>query len=96
MARPKAPGASSLTPPVRTERGEIGMKQKKQFESGSPYCSRRELAERWRCARSSVDRIARRAKLTRVCLGTGRNGIVRYLRKEVEKFEESRSVGPAA
>ena len=62
----------------------------------SPYLSPRELAERWRCSRSSVDRIARRAGLKRLCLGEGRNGIVRFLRKEVEAFEESRSVEPAA
>ncbi len=35
-------------------------------------------------SRSSVDRVARRAGLTRLCLGEGRNGMVRYIRKEVE------------
>ena len=68
----------------------------KKTASESPYLSPRELAERWRCSRSSVDRIARRAGLKRFCLGEGRNGIVRFLRKEVEVFEESRSVVPAA
>jgi hypothetical protein len=59
--------------------------------SGLPlYLSPKELQERWRCSRSSVDRIARRARLTRLCLGEGRNGIVRYSRKEVEAFEEKR------
>jgi hypothetical protein len=59
--------------------------------SGLPlYLSPKELQERWRCSRSSVDRIARRARLTRLCLGEGRNGIVRYNRKEVEAFEEKR------
>jgi hypothetical protein len=57
-----------------------------------PYLSPKELQERWRCARSSVDRIARRAGLTRFCLGEGRNGIVRYSRKEVEAFELQRQV----
>lgn len=56
----------------------------------SPYLSPRELAERWRCARSSVDRIARRAGLRRVCLGGGVKGMIRYLREEVERFEQSR------
>jgi hypothetical protein len=56
----------------------------------SPYLSPKELQERWRCSRSSVDRIARRAGLTRLCLGEGRNGIVRYSRKEVEAFEIKR------
>lgn len=54
------------------------------------YLSPKELAERWRCARSSVDRIAARAGLRRVCLGKGRNGMVRYLREEVERYEQSR------
>ncbi len=56
------------------------------------YFSPKELAERWRCARSSVDRIARRAGLKRLCLGEGRNGIVRFLREEVEAYEASRQV----
>lgn len=58
----------------------------------SPYISPNELAARWCCARSSVDRIARRAGLTRLCLGKGRNGIVRYIRKEVETYEATRRV----
>jgi hypothetical protein len=61
-------------------------------ETESPYISARELAERWRCARSSVDRIIRRAGLHRLCLGDGKNGMVRYIRKEVELFEKSRQV----
>jgi hypothetical protein len=56
----------------------------------SPYLSPKELQDRWRCSRSSVDRIARRAGLTRLCLGEGRNGIVRYSRKEVEALEAER------
>jgi hypothetical protein len=58
----------------------------------SPYCSPNELAERWVCSRSSVDRIARRAGLSRLCLGEGKNGIVRYIREEVEAYEASRRV----
>ncbi len=61
-----------------------------------PYLSPRELAARWRCSRSSVDRIARRIGLSRVYLGDGRNGIVRYLRKEVEAYEETRRIKPIA
>jgi hypothetical protein len=58
----------------------------------SPYLSPKELAQRWRCSRSSVDRIAQRAGLSRLCLGEGRNGIVRYIRKEVEAYEASRLI----
>ena len=56
------------------------------------FVSPKELAARWRCSRSSVDRIARAARLSRVCLGSGRNGMVRYLREEVEQLESSRLV----
>ena len=52
----------------------------------------KELAARWQCSRSSVDRIGRRNGFTRLCLGDGRNGMVRYVRKEVEAYEASRRV----
>ncbi|MHB1157661.1 MAG: hypothetical protein ACYC26_12605 [Phycisphaerales bacterium] len=58
----------------------------------SPYVSPRELQGRWRCSRSSVDRIAQRAGLRRVLLGEGVNGMVRYIRKEVEAYETQRTV----
>ena len=60
--------------------------------NSSLYISSRELMTRWQVSRSSVDRIARRAGLTRLYLGEGRNGIVRYVRKEVEVYEASRRV----
>ena len=56
----------------------------------SPYFSPRELAERWRVSRSTVDRIAAREGFTRLYLGTGRNGVVRYPREEVEALERQR------
>ncbi|MCE5327255.1 MAG: hypothetical protein LLG01_12675 [Planctomycetaceae bacterium] len=58
----------------------------------SEYLSPKELARRWQCSRTSVDRIAARAGLSRVFLGEGRNGIVRYVRAEVEAFEATRIV----
>ena len=58
----------------------------------SEFISPSEIAERWQCARSSVDRIARRNGFTRLCLGEGKNGTVRYVRKEVEAYEASRQV----
>ena len=61
----------------------------------TPYISPKELAERWQCSRSSVDRIARRARLKRVCLGKGVNGIVRYLRKEVIAYEKAKQAQTA-
>jgi hypothetical protein len=57
-----------------------------------PYISPKELASRWQCARSSVDRIARRAGLTRLCLGEGTNGMIRYLRNEIEELELQRQI----
>lgn len=61
-----------------------------------PYVSPNELAERWSCSRSSVDRIARRAGLSRLYLGDGKNSIVRYVRKEVEAYEDTRRIKPSA
>ena len=61
-------------------------------QSNSCFLSPSELAERWRCSRSTVDRIARRERFTRHCLGSGKNGIVRFFRKEVIAYEESRRV----
>jgi hypothetical protein len=63
-----------------------------QKQAPPPYLSPKELAERWRCSRSSVDRIAQRAGLRRVCLGGGTRGMVRYVREEVERYEQSRLV----
>jgi len=63
-----------------------------QSPKGPPYISPSELSDRWQCSRSSVDRIARRASLTRVCLGEGRKGMVRNDRKEVEAYENERRV----
>jgi len=56
------------------------------------YISPKELSERWQCSRSSVDRIARRIGLTRLCLGVGKNGLVRFVLKEIEAFEASRTL----
>jgi len=61
-------------------------------EPASSYLSPKELAARWRCGRSSVDRIARLAGMTRLYLGQGKNGMVRYLLKEVEAYEASRMI----
>ncbi len=58
----------------------------------SPYISPKELADRWQCARSSVDRITQRAGIKRLYLGEGKNGMVRFLRKEVEVYEQERMI----
>jgi hypothetical protein len=68
------------------------MSKAKPNQTESPYVSPNELVARWRCSRSSVDRIARCAGLTRLCIGTGDRGIVRFIRKEVEAFENTRRV----
>lgn len=57
-----------------------------------PFFSPTELAQRWRCSRTSVDRITRRAGLTRLCLGEGKNGLIRYLKKEVTAYEASHQI----
>jgi hypothetical protein len=56
------------------------------------FISPKEIVGRWCCSRSSVDRIAARAGLSRVILGEGKNGTVRYVRAEVEAYEESRTI----
>ena len=57
----------------------------------APLISPRELALRWDCSRTSAQRIARRAGLSRVLLGEGKNGIVRYVLSEVQRYEASRT-----
>lgn len=67
--------------------------QKKRANSTEQiFISPKELANRWRCARSSADRITRQAGLTRFYLGDGRNGMVRFILKEVEEYEQQRRV----
>ena len=56
------------------------------------YVSPKDLVERWRCSRASVHRIARDFGSTRLCLGNGRNGMVRYPLEEVEAFEARNTV----
>ena len=58
-------------------------------ETANLYISPNELARRWQCSRSSVDRIALRVGLRRLCLGTGRNGTIRYLLREIEAYEQT-------
>ena len=64
-----------------------GRRARRRPAPPSTLVAPQELAERWQCSRSSVDRIARRYELHRVCLGAGSNGMVRYLRAEVEALE---------
>lgn len=67
------------------------IKQEVQAEEAT-FITPEELAIRWHCARTSVDRIVRRGKLSRVCLGTGKNGMVRLLLKEILDYEATRTV----
>lgn len=55
----------------------------------TPYISAKELSERWQCTLSSVDQITRQEGFKRFYLGEGKNGIVRFLKKEVEAYEAS-------
>ena len=58
----------------------------------SEYLTPNELATRWQCSRTSVDRYARKAGFTRMYLGDGKNSLVRFLRKEVMAYEKERQV----
>lgn len=77
---------------ARTSKGRAGERQPSKASAPSPYLAPKELAERWRCSRSSVARITERAGLSRLYLGEGRNGMVRYRREEVEAYEIARRV----
>jgi hypothetical protein len=56
------------------------------------YISPKDLAVRWGCARSSVDRYCKAEGLHRLLLGRGKNACVRYLWSEVEALERKRTV----
>ena len=58
----------------------------------SEYITPSELTIRWQCSRTSVDRYTRKASLTRMYLGDGKNSSVRFLRKEVIAYEKERQV----
>ena len=72
---------------VKLNGHRMRVSEAKPVSGEARYVSPRELAERWCCSRSQVDRIARREGLTRLLLGAGRNGMVRYVRSEVEALE---------
>lgn len=57
--------------------------------SQSKYVAAKELMVRWQCSRSQVPRIATRLGLRRLLTGVGPNGMVRYLREEVETKEQT-------
>ncbi len=65
---------------------------KSHSETDLMYISPKELALRWHCSRSSVDRIARKNGLSALYLGYGKNGMVRYIREEVIAYEKSRQI----
>jgi hypothetical protein len=52
------------------------------------YMSPKELALRWKCGRSTADRIARREGFRRLALGVGRNGTIRYVTEDVMAYEQ--------
>lgn len=68
-------------------RMKAGLSTQDTERSGLVYVSPKELAVRWQCSRSQVDRIARRENLTRLLLGHGKNGMVRYVWAEVLSLE---------
>lgn len=53
--------------------------------------STNQLAQRWQCSATTVRRLTRHARMTRVLLGEGANGTVRYILSEVEAYEDARS-----
>ncbi len=71
----------SARPPENTEG---------QASDSTLYVAPRRLAERWDCSRTTAQRIADRAGITKVYLGEGRNGTVRYRLDEIQAYEEAR------
>lgn len=65
---------------------------KKNIRKALPFITPKQLAERWQCSRSTVDRIARREGFTRLCLSDKDKGAIRYKRKEVIEYEKNRQV----
>ena len=55
------------------------------------FLSPGQLADRWACARTTAQRIAMRAGISKVFLGHGRNGMVRYPLEEIEAYERART-----
>lgn len=72
------------------------MSDKEPTDGTGTYISPRELARRWSVSRSTADRIARVNGFTRFVPSRGRNGTVRYLLKEVIRYEQSRQITSAA
>ncbi|NVN98878.1 MAG: helix-turn-helix domain-containing protein [Geobacteraceae bacterium] len=68
----------------------------KNTEDVSPFMSAKEIASLLRCSRSSVSRIADRQRFTRLFLGSGERGMVRYMRSDIEKYLSKRTHKPAA
>ena len=70
----------------------MGKNAKKTMAHDAKFITPNDLASRWCCARTSVDRITGRAGMSRLYLGMGKNGMVRYLLAEVEAYEARRLV----
>jgi hypothetical protein len=60
----------------------------------STYISPREWADQLRCSLATVYRIADRARFRRLCVGHGRNGMVRYFREDIEAYEKTHTSAP--
>ncbi len=60
-------------------------------EGETRFLSPRQLARRWDCSATTVQRIAVSASITKYCLGEGKNGMFRYLLSEIEAYEEERA-----
>jgi hypothetical protein len=68
------------------------MRSERRSGAASPYVAPREPAKRRQCVRPGADRSRGASGLMRVCLGDGKNAVVRYIREEVIAYEQSRRV----
>ena len=62
---------------------------------GDKFISARTWAGRWDCSLSSIRRAAKRFNIRTVYVGSGRNGLVRYLLSDIVKVERENGFEPA-
>ncbi len=61
-----------------------------QEEKADRMVSLKVIADRWQVDRSTARRILRQAGIRPIILGTGRNGSIRYVVKEIEAWVSTR------
>jgi predicted transcriptional regulator len=82
--------AKAFLKKIGTESGGDGCK----FAVNEEFISAAQIAERLNVSRMTAFRLMQRESVTRACVGKGKNGTVRFSRKEVEIVIERISFKP--